>query len=60
MKEHYLQKQNSPYFKDQFDVKPYLYLHFERKFRLPDFIKKGNLHSNSRPYEQNSRCRLPI
>ena len=46
MKEQYLQKQNTPFFKDQFDVKPHLYLHFERKFYHPDLIKKGYLHSH--------------
>ena len=46
MKEQYLQKQNALFFKDQFDVKSHLYLHFERKFYHPDFIKKGYLHSH--------------
>ena len=46
MKEQCLQKQNTPFFKDQFDIKPHLYLHFERKFFPPDFIKKGYLQSH--------------
>ena len=46
MKEQYLQKQNTPFFKDQFDVKPHLYLHFERKFYHPGLIKKGYLLSH--------------
>ena len=46
MKEQYLQKQNTPFFKDQFDIKPHLYLHFERKIYHPHFLKKGYLHSH--------------
>ena len=46
MEEKDLQKQNIPYFKDQFDVKSHPYLHFERKFYHPDFIKKRYLHSH--------------
>lgn len=59
MKEQYLQKQNSPYFKDQFDVKPYLYLHFERKFYHPDFITKGYLHSHLKEMRVKFKISVP-
>ena len=46
MKETYLQKQNTPYFKDQLDIKLHLYLNFERKIYPPDFLNKDYLHSH--------------